>query len=219
MKQIIKFKLDNPTFEKWELYKGMIPMIDQVCTENRLFIESRVPIDDEQAMIVTSFANNESSIINATVKVILLMQAHGLSATVIDAKRIRNPAEFVIKLCMKLKLGYQTKQHLDRWQSLSATTDDFAKIRSIKIEREWDLANFALYLTCSFLNPVSWTQVCFFAGHLYGTNHLYFDVDEYSQPIEQEDILDELIALSSNHRQLSFDHVLNVPEPKLIMKG
>lgn len=219
MKQILKFKLDNPSHEKWELYKGMIPMIDQICTENGLFIESRIPNDDEQAMVVTSFANNETCIINATVKVILLMQAHGLSATVVDAKRIRNPQNIQIRLLCSLSVGYQNKKNFKMWQNLSQTIDLFAGLRSVKLVREWDLSKYAMDLTASFIDPIGWTQVAYYCGHLCGSNGLAFDVNEWTQPIEQEDILDELIALSSNHRQLSFEHVLNVPKPKLIMKG
>jgi hypothetical protein len=74
MKQILKFKLDNATYEKWELYKGLIPMIDQVCTDSGLFIESRIPNEKDHTVVVTSFANSETCIINACIHGISLLQ-------------------------------------------------------------------------------------------------------------------------------------------------
>ena len=217
MKQILKFKLDDPTFEKWELYKGLIPMIDQVCTSNGLFIESRIPNEEDHTVVVTSFANDEKCIINACINGIRLLETHGLSASVVDAKRIRNPQNIQIRLSCNLRIGYQNKKNVEMWQSLSQTIDMFAGVRSVKLVREWDLSKYAMDLSASFIDPIGWTQVAFYCGHLYGSNGLAFDVNEWTQPIEQEDILDELIALSSNHRQLSFDHVLT--KPKLIKRG
>ena len=219
MKQILKFALDASTFEKWELYKGLIPMIDQVCTDSGLFIESRELNEDDHTVVVTSFANNETCIINACIYGIMLLEKHGLSATVVDAKRIRNPSDLKIRLSCNLQVGYQTKKNVDKWQELTKTIDSFAGIRSVHLEREWDIANYKMDLCASFLDPIAWTQVAFYVGHLYAKNNLAFDVNEWTQPIEQEDILDELIALSSNHRQLSFDNVLLAPKPKLKMKG
>ena len=219
MKQILKFKLDNATYEKWELYKGLIPMIDQVCTDNGLFIESRIPNEKDHTVVVTSFANNETCIINACIHGILLLEKHGLSAAVVEAKRIRNPENYQIRLTCNLQVGYQNKKNLDKWLELSHIVDSFAGLRTVKLKREWNFSEFAMDLTGSFVNPIAWTQVSFYSGALYAKNKLAFDLNEWTQPIEQEDILDELIALSSNHRQLSFDHVLLAPKPKLKMRG
>ena len=218
MKQILKFALDTPTFEKWELYKGLIPMIDQVCTDSGLFIESRIPNEEDHTVVVTSFANNETCIINACINGILLLEKHGLSATVVDAKRIRNPSDIKIRLSCNLQVGYQNKINLDKWQNLSQTIDMFAGVRSVKLVREWNLSKYAMDLSAAFVDLIGWTQVAFYCGALYANNNLAFDVNEWTQPIEQEDILDELIALSSNHRQLSFDQVLLAPKPKLKIK-
>ena len=185
MKQILKFVLDNPTFEKWELYKGMIPMLDDVCSKEGLYIESRVPIDDERSMVVTSYANDETCIINASVKVILLMQAHGLSATVVDAKRIRNPQNIQIRLSYLLRVGYQTNENLKMWQNLSQTVDLFAGERSVKLDREWDLSKFTMILTASFTDIIAWTQVAYYKGHLYGNNKLFIDVKGYGTVLKK----------------------------------
>jgi len=219
MKQILKFALDAPTFEKWELYKGLIPMIDQVCTDNGLFIESRIPNEEDHTVVVTSFANNETCIINSCIHGILLLEKHGLSATVVEAKRIRNPETYQIRLSCNLQVGYQNKINLDKWLELSHTIDSFAGLRSVKLKREWDFTNYSMCLTGAYIDPIAWTQVSFYSGALYAKNKLAFDLNEWTQPIEQEDILDELIALSSNHRQLSFDQVLLAPKPKLKIRG
>ncbi len=207
MDQKLIFKLDNPSYERWELYKGLAPTIEKLDSELGLVTISRSFNDLDFSCSVESKAPNHETIFKSTHRVINLLAQHGLSTTCVSAKQYSPPEQINIIMEISLKTKFKSPRYYKKWENLSEIIDQESRKRNIYVKRVKNPEKYSMTLYVSYINHFDWSYIGFFAGYCMGKAGLEFDTREPIMDIKAEDILDEIILATGRHKQMSlFNH-------------
>lgn len=208
MEQKLIFKLDNPNFEKWELYKGLSASINKIDDEYGLITVNRTFCDSNYTCQVETKCSDQQTIFQCTHKVALLLAKHEISVTCLSAKQF-SPPEFInISMVITLQEKFQTIRNFKKWEKLAIIIDNECTRRNIFTKRIKNPEKYQMTLFASFQDHFDWSYIGFFSGQIIGQAGLEMQLEKPILQVNQEDILDRITNLSGEHRQLSFDNIL-----------
>jgi hypothetical protein len=204
MDQKLTFRLDNPTIEKWELYKGLSASIDKIASDMGLITVNRIFCESDYTCHVESKCPDNETIFKCFLKVTNLLSKHGITVTCISAMQYAPPEQIDISMDIILAEGNRDSKSFKKWESIAKIIDAECKIRGVYIKRVKDPENFRMTLFASYTNHFDWSYIGFFAGHLFGLANIKIILSEPVMDIKTEDILDEITHVTGRHKQLSF---------------
>ena len=217
MQQKLKFKLDNPSAEKFDLWMGLSQMTDNICLKYGLVNISRYSCSKKYIAEVTWCAPDAEAIFKCHCEVNKLEVKHGVESTCIEAMQIQSPEMNNITLNLQLQKEQRTREYFEIWERISKTIDAESRRHNIYVHRTKDPANYSMKVKVSFINFYDWSYISYFAGNACGKAGLELLHYESICDPRTEDILDQISDVTRTHRQLSFDNVLTIP--KLVKRG
>ena len=208
MEQQLIFRLDNATPKKWQKYKSLIGEIDNIDIKEGIITLQRSYNDKNYTLQVRTKSGDRTSFFTCSNKISNLLARHGLSVSCIFAKEYEAPDQINIKMYLQLKKQFHTHYYFKMWEKIARVIDLESRVRNIVVKRIKHPAHFSMTIHVSIINYFDWSYIGFFAGHICGKAGLEFEVSEPILDLRTEDILDEMINISNETRQLSFDDFL-----------
>jgi len=199
----LKFKLDNPSLEKWELYKGLSASIDKIDLAEGVLITNREFNAEDYTLICSLNSTHIDSLMRGTFAATKLLYKHGITVTCVSAKQFNSPDQINIKMLIKLKNKFQNPRYWTTWDNITNIIDAECRKNNILVKRHKFPEKYEMILDVSFVNYFEWSAIGFFAGHLCGKAGIELDIQESVMDITTEDILDEITHITGRHRQLS----------------
>ena len=115
MRTTVKFRLEYPTREKWDLYISLIPKIDQIMQENNVELLKRIP--EELHFTTEELLNysNEEYYTQTVMELTKFTNSHKLFFKLI--KKIDEPSQegFKTTITLRLRDGYRTQNNWENW--------------------------------------------------------------------------------------------------------
>ena len=203
MQQKLKFKLDNPSAEKFDLWMGLSQMTDNICLKYGLVNISRYSCSKKYIAEVTWCAPDAEAIFKCHCEVNKLEVKHGVESTCIEAMQIQSPEMNNITLNLQLQKEQRTREYFEIWERISKTIDAETRRHNIYVHRTKDPANYSMKVKVSFINFYDWSYISYFAGNACGKAGLELLHYESICDPRTEDILDQISDVTRTHRQLS----------------
>ena len=204
MKQTLIFKLDSFTQKKWNKWKGLTPITNDICKKYGLINQSRIYCDNLHTVTLIYNAPDNEAIFKCHYEVSKIEHFHNVPSTCISAKQCEAPDLVNLKLNLTLAEGQRNLKTWDKWVQVARTIDAECRMLNIYIKRTPDPENFAMYLDISFTNHFDWSYLSYFAGNACGKAGL--ELLHYQSIVtpNAEDILDQITHITGKHQQLSF---------------
>ena len=204
MKQKLVFKLDNPTIEKWELWKGLSATTDKICSKYGLICESRIFNEANYSVELIWVAPDAEAIIKCQYDIPKMEIQHGVPSTCISATQNKSPEMTTIQIKLKLAKGQRTNEMFNTWIQVAKTIDAETRRHNIYVKRTPDPENFSMNLHVSYINHFDWSYISYFAGAACGKAGIELLHYEAVIDTQCEDILDQITHVTGKHNQLSF---------------
>ena len=204
MQQKLTFKLDNPNPEKFELWMGLSKMTNNICAKYGLVNVSRYSCSKKYIAQVTWCSPDAEAIFMCHCEVHKLEMKHGVQSTCIEATQIHSPEIHNVTLNLQLQDGQRTRKHFDKWEQIAKTIDAETRRHNIYVERSTNRENYSMKVKVSFMDYYDWSYISYFAGNACGKAGIELLQYESVPDPKTEDILDQISAVTRNHRQLSF---------------
>ena len=80
--------------------------------------------------------------------------------------------------------------------------DEFATLNDVKIERKLFPNKFMIELNATFTDQFSWSKIAFYSGNIVGRNGLSVGIEKLEPEVLKEDLLDEIIKLTSKKSKI-----------------
>ena len=204
MRQELTFKLNDPSFEKFEIWKGLGASINKLCAEQGLIIESRTYDEKNYTQTVVSNAPDRNTIFLCTHDTIVLLVEHGISTTCTIATQNDSPEMHHLRINLKLTKRQRNNKYFNLWIKVAKTIDAECRRFNVYVERTLNAEDFSMHLSVKFMNQYDWAYLSYFAGNACGKAGI--ELMHYESFVDPncEDILDQITHVTGKHKQLSF---------------
>tara|TARA_Y100001963_G_scaffold158790_1_gene259717 strand:+ start:1332 stop:1955 length:624 start_codon:yes stop_codon:yes gene_type:complete len=205
MRHNLTYRLEKPSEKKWQIYKSLIPTIDEICIKHRLVVEKRTCHENRFEFDVTLIAIDECNLHDATREVVELLTSKGIKNKLVYSSSIQRPTMQMVECTWTLASGYNTPKNWEKWLKIMPDLDSLAGEYDIRCKRIIDPINYSCHITNHFTDLTSFTKLVYFTSQMCIMNGLNVEpLDEYKiSEVALADILSELKSVTKNHKQLN----------------
>ena len=192
MRTTTKFKLDEPTREKWDKYITLIPEIDKIARNIDVGLITRLT-DETDYSVEEVFDYRQSEQFTRLInKLSALVERNNLSFTLIKNIDEPNPEGFKTSLKLSLRAGYRSNQNWENWIDKMPEINEGCMFHGVHLARELDMENYSVRTTAYYKHPSEIASAFFVSGWIYGFSNIPLEISEIFEERYSLDLIQDM---------------------------
>ena len=200
MRTTVKFRLEYPTREKWDLYISLIPKIDRIMLENDVELLKRIPKELHFTTEELLNYSNEEYYTQTVMELTKFTNSHKLFFKLI--KKIDEPSQegFKTTITLRLRDGYRTQNNWENLIKKMPAVKDSCAFNGVHISRELDLNNYSVRSTAYYKRTQEIVNAFFVSGWIYGQSNINLEISEIFEESYSLDLIKDIKKITKKKR-------------------
>ena len=201
MRTTVKFRLETPTREKWDIYISLIPKIDRIMRQNDVELLKR--LTEELHFTTEELLNysNEESYTQTVIELTKFTNSHKLLFKLIRKIDEPSPEGFKTTLTLRLRDGYRSQTNWDTWIKKMPAVKDYCTLNGVHLSRELDMKNYSVRATAYYNRPHEIATAFFVSGWIYGQSNINLEIADIFEETYSLDLIEDMKKITNKKKR------------------